>query len=111
LSAFIVARVDVRDRQRYGEYMLHTPRVVARYGGRFVARGGERVVLEGEDDGLRLVLIEFPSLDHAQAFYNSPEYAEIKRFREGAGEAQLVAIDGYPTEEWESALAASEKLG
>ena len=91
--------------------MLHSPRVVARYGGRFVARGGERVVLEGEDDGLRLVLIEFPSLDDARAFYNSPEYAAIKRLREGAGEAQFIAIDGYPVEEWESALQASEKPG
>ena len=91
--------------------MLHSPRVVARYGGRFVARGGERVVLEGEDDGLRLVLIEFPSLDDARAFYSSPEYAAIKRLREGAGEAQFIAIDGYPVEEWESALQASEKPG
>ena len=91
--------------------MLHSPRVVARYGGRFVARGGERVVLEGEDDGLRLVLIEFPSLDDARAFYNSPEYAALKRLREGAGEAQFIAIDGYPVEEWESALQASEELG
>ena len=91
--------------------MLHSPRVVARYGGRFVARGGERVVLEGEDDGLRLVLIEFPSLDDERAFYSSPEYAAIKRLREGAGEAQFIAIDGYPVEEWESALQASEKPG
>jgi uncharacterized protein (DUF1330 family) len=90
--------------------MCHTPRVVARYGGRFVARGGERVVLEGEDDGLRLVLIEFPSLDDARAFYQSPEYAATKRFREGAGEAQFIAIDGYPPDEWEAALAASEQL-
>jgi uncharacterized protein (DUF1330 family) len=111
LTAYIVARVDVRDRERYAEYMRHTPRAIGRHGGRIVARGGERVVLEGEDDGLRLVLIEFPSLDDARAFYGSAEYAETKKLREGAGEAQFVAIDGYPLQEWEATLATSEALG
>jgi uncharacterized protein (DUF1330 family) len=111
MSAFIVARVDVRDRERYAEYMLHTPRVIARHGGRFVARGGERVILEGEDDGLRLVLIEFPSLDDAQAFYHSQDYQAAKLLREGAGDAQVIAVDGYPAQEWEAARAASEQLG
>jgi uncharacterized protein (DUF1330 family) len=107
MTAYIVAHVDIRDWDRYREYMRHTPGVIARHGGRFVARGGETVLLEGEPDNLRLVVIEFPDLAHAVAFYRSPEYAEVKRLREGAGSARFVAIEGYPESEWLRALEAS----
>ncbi len=110
MAAYIVARVDVRDWEAYREYMRHTPRVIAKFGGRFVARGGEMVTLEGPEETLRLVLIEFPSLDQAKAYYASPEYARIKKIREGGGEAQFVAIDGYPAEEWEKAARESADL-
>lgn len=107
MSAYIVAHVDIQDWDRYREYMRHTPGVIARHGGRFIARGGDPVVLEGEPDGLRLVLIEFPDLAHALAFYRSPEYAEVKRLRDGAGTARFVAIDGYPESAWLEALRDS----
>ena len=110
MSAYIVARIDVRDRDVYGEYMRHTPRVIKKYGGRFVARGGETVTLEGPQETLRLVLIEFPTMAQVKAFYNSPEYKSTKKLRDGGGPAQFVAIDGYPLEEWTKAVAESERL-
>ena len=62
MTAYILARVDVRDWDRYGEYVKHTPRVIAKFGGRFLIRGGDAVTLEGPAETLRIVLIEFPSL-------------------------------------------------
>ena len=110
MSAYIIVRVDIEDWDAYGEYMLHTPRVVAKFGGRFIARGGDMQTLEGPEESLRLVLIEFPSLQHAEDFYESDEYSEIKQIRADAGEAQFVAIDGYPADEWEQVLAESLAL-
>lgn len=110
MAAYIVVRVDVRDWEAYREYMRHTPRVIRKFGGRFIARGGETVTLEGPEETLRVVLIEFPSLDQAKAFYNSPEYARTKRLREGGGEAQFVALEGYTAEEWERAARESAEL-
>jgi uncharacterized protein (DUF1330 family) len=110
MPAYLVARVDVRDWDKYKEYMKHTPRVIARHGGRFIARGGEKITLEGSDDGLRLVLIEFPLLANAKAFYDSPEYQATKELREGSGSAHFVVIDGYPTEDWNAAVRESSKL-
>ena len=110
MAAYIIARVDVRDWEAYREYMRHTPRVIQKFGGRFIARGGETVTLEGPEETRRLVLIEFPSIEQAKAFYNSPEYALTKRLREGGGEAQFVALDGYPAEEWEKDARASASL-
>jgi uncharacterized protein (DUF1330 family) len=110
VAAYIIARVNVTDWEAYREYMRHTPRVIQKFGGRFVARGGETVTLEGPEEALRVVLIEFPSIEQAKAFYNSPEYARTKRLREGGGEAQFVAVDGYPSEEWERVARESAAL-
>ena len=110
MSGYIVARIQVSDWSRYGEYVKHTPRVIAQFGGRFIVRGGEMVVLEGPDDGLRTVIIEFPSLDQARAFYASPEYAAVKALREGAGTGTFVAVEGYDPAAWAEVVAASNAL-
>jgi uncharacterized protein (DUF1330 family) len=110
MAAYIVARVNVTGWDAYREYMRHTPRVIKQFGGRFIVRGGEMVTLEGPQETLRIVIIEFPSLTQAKAFYGSAEYKRTKRLREGGGTAQFVAIDGFPVEQWEQALAESSKL-
>jgi uncharacterized protein (DUF1330 family) len=110
MAAYIVAHVDVKDWDAYREYMRHTPRVIQKFGGRFIARGGQMVTLEGPEETLRVVLIEFPSLEQAKAFYASPEYAQTKKLREGGGSAKFVAIDGYPLEKWEESTRESAKL-
>jgi uncharacterized protein (DUF1330 family) len=108
MPAYVIARVRISDPAAYKEYRLHTPRTIRQYGGRFVARGGETVTLEGQDEGLRVVIIEFPSLERAREWYGSAEYQAVRALREGAGEMRLVAIEGYPPEEWERVAAESE---
>lgn len=107
MSAYIVAHVDIEDWDAYREYMRHTPRVIERFGGRFIARGGAVETLEGPEETLRLVVIEFPSMDDARGFYRSEEYAKIKTLRDGAGFAKFVLIDGYSSEQWRIAAAES----
>ncbi len=108
MSAYIIGRIVIRDREAYGNYMLHTPRVLNRFGGRFIVRGGESETLEGPEETQRLVVIEFPSMDHAKRFYGSEEYQETKKLREGGGDAQFILVDEYPNEEWNRVLAESE---
>jgi len=110
MAAYIVAHVEVKDLDAYREYMRHTPRVIQKFGGRFIARGGEMVTLEGPEETLRVVLIEFPSMEQAKAFYKSTEYAQTKKLREGGGSAKFVAIAGYPVEKWEESARESAKL-
>ena len=110
MAAYIYARVDIKDWDAYREYIKYTPAAIQKFEGRIIARGGEMITLEGSKENRRLVLIEFPSLDHAKAFYNSPEYIRIRKIREGAGDAQFVAFDGYAVEEWKLAVHKSLKL-
>lgn len=110
MSAYIIANVTVTDWDRYREYVLHAPRVVKQFGGRFLSRGSEPFMLEGAAETRRVVLIEFPTLAIAKEFFASEAYAEIKRLRDGAATAQFFAIDGYPVDEWERAAAEAGRL-
>jgi uncharacterized protein (DUF1330 family) len=110
MPAYLIALIEVRDAERYREYTLHTPRVIAAFGGRMVVRNGARQVLEGPADPRRVIVVEFPTLADVLAFHGSPEYTVLRRMREAAGAAQIIAIDGVAAEAWETAVAASEKL-
>ena len=94
MAAYLIARVNVTDWDKYREYMQLTPGVVEKYEGKFIARGGEIATLEGSEETQRLVLLEFPSLEKVKEFYNSPEYQDAKSLRKGAATAQFIAIDG-----------------
>ena len=107
MPAYLIARVEITDPAKYREYAKRTPGVIAKFGGRFVVRGAEVVTLEGTPDPRRVVVIEFPTLAAAKAFYASPEYAKAKAFREGAGVGQFIAVDGYSRDAWALALAES----
>lgn len=94
MSAYIIVRMEVTDWERYKKYIAATPAVVAKFSGKFIARGGETLTLEGPEEKRRIVLIEFPSLGKIRDFYRSGEYQEAKNLRQGASVASLVAVDG-----------------
>ena len=94
MPAYIIARIQVTDWERYRQYTQATPAAIAKFGGRFIVRGGETITLEGPPETARLVVIEFPSLDQAKAFYHSEEYARARKLREGAATGQFLVVAG-----------------
>ena len=94
MAAYLIARLDVADPTLLADYLKATPPVVAKYRGKFVARGGTTVTLEGPRETRRIVILEFPTLDDAQAFYHSPEYTAARKLREGIAVAEFIAVDG-----------------
>ena len=94
MPAYIVVETDIHDPEQYELYKRASPAAVTAGGGRFIARGGELTVLEGDWQPKRLVLLEFPDLETAKRFYESPQYQEAKRLREGAARLNMVAIEG-----------------
>jgi uncharacterized protein (DUF1330 family) len=94
LPAYIVVETDIHDSEQYELYKQASPAAVAAAGGRFIARGGELAVLEGDWHPKRLVLLEFPDLEAAKAFYESPAYRAARRLREGAADFRMVAVEG-----------------
>ena len=110
MPAYIIARIDISKPEQYREYTRRSPKVVAQFGGRFIVRGAEIHTLEGPAETRRIVVLEFPSIEKARAFWESPEYRRLRKFREGAGDAQFMLLDGYPTSEWERVLEESRKV-
>ncbi|HCR30625.1 MAG TPA: DUF1330 domain-containing protein [Opitutae bacterium] len=102
--AYIVGRVTVKDWDAYGEYVKRTPKIIDQFGGKFIARGADIEVLEGKAETRRMVIIEFPSLEKAKAFYRSDAYQNARQIRTNAAEAQFVAIEGFPLSAWENAI-------
>lgn len=93
MAAYWIAHVTVTDPERYREYQALAPAAFARFGGRFLARGGEADVLEGPEQA-RHVVIEFPDLAAARACYASDDYRAARAARDGAAEVALVIVDG-----------------
>ena len=94
MPAFVVVQIDVKDSVAYEEYRrLATPTVPA-YGGRYVVRGGASEILEGSWQPRRLVVLEFPTMERAKAWWNSPEYAPAKAIRQACADSDLVITDG-----------------
>jgi uncharacterized protein (DUF1330 family) len=96
MSAYVIARIEITDWEQYKSYVAASPAAVAKYGGKFISRGGEKVTLEGPEENRRVVIIEFPSMGDAKAFYQSEEYTEARALRAGAAEASMVAVEGLP---------------
>jgi uncharacterized protein (DUF1330 family) len=94
MAAYIFGRIEVTDWDRYTEYMKLTPGIIEKYGGRFIARGGQMIALEGPEITERVVLVEFPTLEQAREFYDSEEYQRAREKRHAAATVSLIAIDG-----------------
>lgn len=94
MSGYILAMVDVTDMEQYKKYTKLTPAIIEQHGGRFLTRGGRTQLLEGSMDERRMVLLEFPTYEDAQAFYNSAEYQSAMTLREGAADGIFIALEG-----------------
>lgn len=95
MPAYVIVEIEVTDPQLYETYKGLAPPAVKAYGGKYIARGGKTVLLEGEKAPQRLVILAFESVERAQAWWDSPEYAEAKKMRQQASRTRMVVIEGY----------------
>ncbi|MGA4633796.1 DUF1330 domain-containing protein [Pseudomonas solani] len=94
MKAYWIAHVDVTDPDQYGQYTRLAPAAFARFGARFLARGGRSEALEGRPTPQRSVVIEFDSYAQALACYHSEEYQAAKRQREVVARAEVIIVEG-----------------
>ena len=94
MPAYVVVEVEVTDPVVYEEYKKLAPAGIAAYGGKYLARGGKKVTLEGGWEPERLVILEFADLATAEAWWNSPEYGPAKAMRQKSTRTRMVALEG-----------------
>jgi uncharacterized protein (DUF1330 family) len=92
MPAYIVAEIDVTDPAGYESYKKMAGDSIQRHGGKFLARGGRTVALEG-DKPKRIVVIEFPSVEAAEKFYHSPDYQAAVKVRQKASKGRLYIVE------------------
>jgi uncharacterized protein (DUF1330 family) len=96
MPALFIADIHVKDPDSYAKYRSANPDIVNKYGGRYIAVGGEVRVLEGDWIPRRTIIIEFPDMAAVMAFYNSDEYVELRKIRWESADSRLVAIETLP---------------
>jgi len=95
MTAYWLARSKISNPVEYKKYTDRVPGIIARFGGKVLARGGRFQILEGPEKFHRFVVIEFPTLEQAVACQKSPEYQDASAFRkaDGVGEVELVIVE------------------
>jgi uncharacterized protein (DUF1330 family) len=94
MSAYVVVQVEVEDSVRYEDYKSMVPPSLTPYGGRFIVRGGKVETLEGEWAPKRFVMVEFPSIEKAKAWWDSPEYKDAKALRQATSKTEMIVVEG-----------------
>jgi uncharacterized protein (DUF1330 family) len=95
MPAYLVGSITVTDPVGYEEYRARVPAVIFAHGGRYVVRGGEMKVIEGDWPVSRTVVLEFPDMQRLRAFYDSPDYAPLLAIRKRCAVSNLIAVEGY----------------
>ena len=93
-KAYIIAQATVSNPEQYEGYKALAGAAVAKYGGKYIVRGGATHLLEGDWAPPRLVILEFDSVEQAKRFYDSPEYRAARQQRQGAAQMNMLVVEG-----------------
>jgi uncharacterized protein (DUF1330 family) len=94
MPAYVIVDIDIHDRAAYEAGNLGAIDTVSAHGGKYLVRGGETEVLEGDWDPRRIVILQFETMDQARAWYESPEYAPAKRLRHQVARTNMLLVEG-----------------
>lgn len=94
MKAYIIVDVHITNPTLYEDYRKLTPASLVPYDGKFVVRGGATETLEGDWNPGRVVVLEFPSVEKAKAWWSSPGYAPAKAIRQSASDTKMILVEG-----------------
>ena len=94
MAAYVIGDIEVTDQAVYEDYRKQVPAVLSKYGGKFLVRGGRVEALEGGWSPKRLVVLEFPSMEQAQKWYRSSEYAPLIKLRQKGSRGKILIVEG-----------------
>jgi len=94
MAAYVIFDVEIRDMARYQEFMKAVKPAIEEVGGKYLARGGTHKVHEGDWEPRRIVILEFPSIQAFESFYDGPIYRGLKPIRDSCSSARLVSVEG-----------------
>jgi len=94
MPAFVIFDVEINDMNMYQEFMLGVKPALEKAGAKYLTRGGQHKVYEGDWEPRRIVLLEFPAIEDWEEFYNGETYQGLKAVRDACSSARLVGVEG-----------------
>ena len=94
MAGYLIAEIEVHDPALFEEYRKQVPATIARYGGKYLVRGGATDTIEGGWAPARVVVLEFPSLEQARKWYHSAEYKPLLAMRLKAAKSKAILAEG-----------------
>ena len=93
MAAYVLVEIEIHDQELYDEYKKLTPETIKAFEGKFVVRGGSYEVLEGNWNPQRIVILEFPSVEKARAWWESESYSRARLIRQRAATTKMIVLD------------------
>jgi len=94
MPAYVIVEIDIHDKELYKSYTELTPETINNYNGKFIARGGKSIILEGDKIPKRVVVLEFPDLETANSWWHSEAYSRAKKIRQKAATTRMTIVEG-----------------
>jgi uncharacterized protein (DUF1330 family) len=94
MSAYVISEVEMRDAAGFEAYRTIAAETIAKFGGRYLARGGTASVIEGGPPPKTIIIVEFPTMERLREWYASPDYAEALKVRRTALDRRLIFVEG-----------------
>ncbi len=93
-AGYVIAQITVTDPEAYKDYVAAVSPIVDSYGGEYLVRGGPMEAFEAAPIGERVVVIRFPTIEKARAWYHSPEYQPVRAMRQAASTSLQILVEG-----------------
>ncbi|HEY4937190.1 MAG TPA: DUF1330 domain-containing protein [Puia sp.] len=94
MPAYVIVEVSIHDHNEYEEYKKLTPAAIAAFNGKFIVRGGQTITLEGNWNPERIVVLEFPTVERANEWWNSELYTKAKKIKQRAAKTKMIVVEG-----------------
>ncbi|MEO8209946.1 MAG: DUF1330 domain-containing protein [bacterium] len=95
MSAYIIVEIKIHNHEEYENYKKLTPATLKAYDGKFIVRGGESEILEGDWTPGRIVILEFSDMQQAKKWWSSEEYAPAKKIRQNCSYTKMILVEGF----------------
>ena len=94
MAAYVIVEIDIHDSKLYEDYKKLTPGSLVPFGGKFIVRGGQAETIEGDWQPKRIVVLEFPSVEKAKAWWDSANYRHARDIRQRAAHTRMIVVPG-----------------
>lgn len=108
MSVYMIIEAVIHDLDRFAAYADATIKLVVKYGGRYRVLGGSKTFLEGDWGETKIVISEWPSMEAAEQFWTSDDYAQAKKLRAGIADCKVMLSDTLSDEQWAGIAQATE---